>query len=120
VERIRTLQHQGKEILVLDYSGLNAEEYMPVARLAMKEIARRPEGSVLTITNLKGTRFSVGTTEDIKRYSEHNKPYVKASAVVGLSAMQRVVYLAVKPFLTQNIATFDDIPSAITWLVGRP
>jgi hypothetical protein len=120
VERIRTLQHLGKEILVLDYSGLAAEAYMPVARLAMKEIARRPEGSLLTITNVKGTRFSVGTTEDIKRYSEHNRPYVKASAVVGLSPMQRVVFLAVKPFLTQTIATFDDVPSAMAWLVARP
>ena len=120
MERIRTLQHQGKEILVLDYSGLNADEYMPVARQAMKVIAAKPLGSALTITVLKGTRFSVGTTEDIKRYSQANKPHVKASAVVGLSAMQRVVFLAVKPFLTQTISTFDDVPSAITWLVARP
>ena len=60
------------------------------------------------------------TTEDVKRYSQHNRPFVKASAVIGLSPMQRVIFMAVKPFLTQTIATFDDVASAPTWLVALP
>jgi hypothetical protein len=34
--------------------------------------------------------------------------------------MQRVIFMAVKPFLTQTIATFEDVSSALTWLVARP
>jgi hypothetical protein len=120
MDRIRTTQHLGKEILVVDFSGLEATEYMQVANEAMRVIAGKAEKSVLTVTNVRGTRFSVGTSEDIKRYATHNRPYVKASAVVGLSAMQRVVFLAVKPFLAESVATFDNVPDALVWLAGLP
>jgi hypothetical protein len=120
MERIRKLTHLGKEVLVVDFSGLDADAYWPVAKQAMAVIAQAAPASLLTITVLKGARFSVGTSDDIKRYSQHNRPFVKASAVVGLSALQRVIFNTVRPFLTQDIATFDTLPEALAWLVQRP
>lgn len=119
MQRIRTLQHMGKEILVLDYGGLGADEYPSVANQAMALIATKPRGSVLTVTVVTGTRFSVGTAEVIKRYATQNRPFVKASAVVGMSALQRIIFTAVRPFLADNLATFDTVPEALAWLVQQ-
>jgi hypothetical protein len=120
MQRIRTLQHMGKEILVLDYGGLGANQYMDVARQAMALIATKPRGTVLTVTVVTGTRFSVGTADEIKRYATQNRPFVKASAVVGLSALQRIIFAAVRPFLAEHVATFDAVPDALAWLVQQP
>ncbi len=119
MERIRTEQYQGKRILIVDYGGLAADAYKPVMRDAIRAISAEPAGSTLLLTNVEGTRFTVGTADDLKAYSAAIRPYVKASAVVGLSALQRVIFVTVKPFLTQNLASFSTSIEARAWLASQ-
>jgi hypothetical protein len=119
MNRIQTVTHKGKQVVVVDYSGLGANEYPAVMRQAMAFIAKLPKGQVLTATLLEGTRFGVGTTDDIKAYSAHIRPYVKASAVVGMSGLQKVIFATVRPFLSQNLQAFDDLEKAKDWLASQ-
>jgi hypothetical protein len=118
MNRIHTVGHKGKQVVVVDFSGLAANEYPPVMRRAMPFIASLPKGQVLA-TAVTGTRFGVGTTDDVKAYSAHIRPYVKASAVVGLSGLQRVIFATVRPFLNQNLQAFDDLEAAKDWLASQ-
>jgi stage II sporulation SpoAA-like protein len=119
MDRIQTVTHKGKQIVVVDYGGLTATEYPAVMRRAMAFIAGLGKGEVLTATVVAGTRFGVGTTDDVKAYSAHIRPYVKASAVVGLSGLQKVIFATVRPFLSQNLQAFDDLEKAKEWLASQ-
>ncbi len=119
MDRIRTTNHDGKEILVVDYCGLDAVAYKSLMAEAFRSLSARSPGSALVLTKVKGTRFAVGATEDIKAYSAAIRPYVKASAVVGLSTLQRVIYMAVKPFLTTGIESFGTEAEAKVWLARQ-
>jgi hypothetical protein len=119
MDRIRTVAHKGKEILVLDYAGLDTDGYKAMMKEAIREISARAPSSALTVTVVTGTRFALGATENIRAYSEAIRPFVKASAVVGLSSLQRVVYLAVRPFLTSGIEAFGTMEEAKDWLVAK-
>jgi hypothetical protein len=43
-------------------------------------------------------------------------PYVKASAVAGITGLKKIIYDAVLMFSKRNISTFDSIDSAKEWL----
>lgn len=117
MDRIRSERHKGKQVVVVDCSGLGAADYPAVMRKGMAFIAALPKGQVLLATLVAGTRFGVGATEDVKTYSAHIRPYVKASAVVGMSGLQKVIFATARPFLHQNLQAFDDLEKAKDWLV---
>ncbi|HTN50798.1 MAG TPA: STAS/SEC14 domain-containing protein [Anaeromyxobacter sp.] len=116
MERIRTIEHAGKEILVFDYGGLDPDGYRQLMKDVIRTLSFRPPASVRTVTIVKGTRFGVGAADDIKAYSAAVRPYVRASAVVGLSALQRVIFHAVRPFLSSTLETFGSVEDAAAWL----
>jgi hypothetical protein len=52
----------------------------------------------------------------MKEFAAHNKPYVKASTVVGITGLKKIIYDAVLMFSKRNISTFDSIDPAKEWL----
>ncbi len=120
MERVRAEEHQGRRIVVVDGTDVPAEEYADVLRRGAAFIAREPPGSVLLATVVKNARFGLGAADRVKEYSLAIRPYVKASAVVGLSPLQQVIYFAVKPFLHGSVTAFPDLASAKEWLARRP
>jgi hypothetical protein len=120
IDRLQRIHHNGKEILIADFSRLSADELPAILRQVAVRIAAEPLTSVRLITFTEGARFGVGTVEDVKLYSRTIRPALKASAVVGLSALQSVVYMAAKPFLHSTVTPFDDFETAKDWLASHP
>ncbi len=120
MDRVRTVQHKGRDILIVDYGGLTPTEYKPVMHQAIAHMQALPPRSVLLVTHVAGTRFGVGTTEDVKYYSDQIKPHLRGSAVVGLSGLQGMIFTAAKPFLSKGIRAFPTLAEAMDWLVGLP
>lgn len=113
MDRIYPFTYREKELLVIDYAGLDPDGYRALMKQAVRTITARPPNSVLALTIVKGTRFAVGTSDDVKAY-------LKASAVVGLSPLQRVIFLGLRPFLKTGIEPFSTELEAREWLVSRP
>lgn len=119
MERIREEQHQGKAIRVVDLSRCAADAYPAVLEEAVRVIARSPPGSVLLATVVNEARFGVKVGEHAKAYSAAIRPYLKASALVGLSPLHQVIFLSVKPFLHGSVTAFPTLAAAKDWLVAR-
>jgi len=60
----------------------------------------------------KGAGYDLEVIEKLKESAGGNKPYVRASAVVGLDGLQKVVYNAVTLFSKRTLPVFDDIEKA--------
>jgi len=119
--RVRFVPHKGKQILYHDFSNLlRIEETMAAIEESRAIVRKQPLGSVLTLTVVTGSRFNREIVEALKELTKGNKPYVKAGAIVGLSGIQRVVYVAVTQFTGRRLPTFSSVEEAKDHLVGVP
>jgi hypothetical protein len=117
MERVRSEIYQGKRIVVVDGTDVAVDEYADVLRQGAVALAQEPERSVLLATVVTRARYAAGAAEHLKAYSRAIRPYVKASAVVGLSPLQRVIFTAIRPFLHASVRDFATLAEAREWLV---
>ena len=118
-ERVRFITHREKEILFLDFSNTLPHEVLQTIEDAKRVISARPERSLLTLTDVTNARFNEAVGDGLKQFTAHNKPYVKAGAVVGVTGLKRIIFSAVIAFSRRNIETFDDIEQAKRWLADN-
>jgi hypothetical protein len=120
MERTRFIEHQGKRILLLDYAGVrDPDEALREIRHSREVVARQPPSSLLVMTLVRDARYNAAVLQGMKDLAAHNAPYVKASAVVGMSGLHRIAYQAVILFSKRNIKTFDQEAEALDWLVTQ-
>ena len=120
MERTRFITHKGKQILLLDYAGMrDPAEAVREIRSSMQFVARQPKGSLRVMTLVRDARYNAAVLQAMKDLAAHNAPYVKHSAVVGMSGLHRIAYQAVILFSKRSIKTFDQETEALDWLVGQ-
>jgi hypothetical protein len=111
-----------KSILCLDISGLQsrdkAEFYKHVGH-AKEIIRKQPPKSLLVLTNVINTGFDTEVAGIIKEYAQHNTPYVKASAVVGVSGWSKIILAAIKTLTGRDFYLADTVEEAKEWLVKQ-
>ena len=118
--RTRMIRHKGKEIMLLDYSDvMTTDEALGLIDESKRLIAQQPENSLRTLTYVRGARYSAPVIEAMKDMVAHNRPYVRAAAVVGMNTLHRIIYRAVTTFSRRNIAVFDELEEAKDWLVEQ-
>jgi hypothetical protein len=115
-ERVRFIQHKGKEILLIDFSSGTAQEVLAAMSEAQRVIGGRPFGSVRTLTDVTDGRYDRDVTESLKAYVAHNKPYVVAGAVVGLNDLKTILFNFLNRFTGRTLRAMENTDSAKDWL----
>lgn len=119
MSKVTFIEHKGKEILFIDFSNSELDEVLKIIEESKVVIKSKPQNSLLTLTDVSNTSFNENITEAFKEYTIHNKPYVKAGAVVGVTGLRKIIYMAVAKFSGRNLALLDDIEQAKEWLVNK-
>ena len=118
--RTRMIEHRGSPILLLDYSDvLDVDEALGHISDTKAIISQYPPNSLRTLTYVRGSRYSAPVIDAMKDLVAHNKPYVKAAALVGMNTLHRIIYRAVVAFSRRNIHVFDDLEQAKDWLAEQ-
>ena len=117
MSKVRPIVHNGKQIIFLDFSGCNVEDFPTIINEAEKLIRAEPLNSVLTLTDVTDAKYNLEVTEALIEFVKGNKPFVKAGGVVGLDTIKKVIYNSVMHFSGRNLLAFDDIEKAKNWLV---
>lgn len=119
-DRTRFITHRGREILLYDFAGVDDVALgLRIVEGARSKILGQPPKSVRTLVTVKDSKFDTRTARAVQELARHNKPFVLASAVVGLSGLQRVILTAVMRATGRTFATFDDVEQAKNWLVAQ-
>jgi hypothetical protein len=120
MERTRFIEHRGRRVLLLDYAGVrDADEALREIERSKRVVSQQPPKSLLVMTVVRDARYNAAVMQAMKDLAAHNAPYVKASAVVGMSGLHRIAYQAVILFSKRNIQTFDAEEQALDWLVSQ-
>ena len=118
--RTRMIEHRGRQIMLLDYSDImTPEEAFAEIAKTKALIAQQPPASVRTLTYVRGSRYTAAVIDGMKDLVAHNRPFVKAAAVVGMNTLHRIMYRAVVAFTRRNIEVFDDLEQAKDWLAEQ-
>jgi hypothetical protein len=119
MERARFIEHRGKRIFQLDCTDATVAEIDAIIAECARQVRMQPPDSVLTLTIAGGGKFGPETITKLKELTKGNKPYVKASAVVGISGLYKVVISAVSLFSQRSFHLFDEVGPAKDFLAGQ-
>lgn len=116
---VKFVEHQGKRILLIDMAHCELDGVVAVIRETKKIISQQPVASVLTLTDVTGTHPNASTTRVLKEFAAHNKPYVRAGAVVGVDKVRKLIYAIVSQFSSRQFGLFETHEEAKNWLVTQ-
>jgi hypothetical protein len=119
MDRVKFIEHAGKRILRIDFTDCKPEQLIWLIDVAGKVVRTQPKNSVLAVTLVNGAHFDSAVSQAFKEYAAYNKPFVKASAIVGLAGLQRVLHRGVALFSERQINSFDDEKTAMDWLASQ-
>ena len=112
--------HEGVRICVLDFSNITSEAE---ALLAIDEaraiIGSEPQASVYTLTDVTGSRVTSAVRTALHELTKTNKPYVVAGAVVGVTAIQRVILRGIVQITRRRLEAKNTRAEAMEWLANE-
>ncbi|MCL2792051.1 MAG: hypothetical protein FWD87_03075 [Spirochaetaceae bacterium] len=105
--RIEEFTRDKKKFVYIDFSNINtSEDFIELMTQAELVIAKYPMRSLYTITNVENIRFDTGMKKLAIKYLEHNKPYVKCGAIIGLDGVKKIMISAVFRLSGRDNITF--------------
>ena len=116
-ERICFIDHQGKKVLVVDFSKCPAPKVEEIARTVPDYVTAQPLNSVLVLTDFTGAVFSQDALRALKETAVFDKPFIKKSALLGTQSFPRDFYEEITSFSRRDLRIFTTREEALTWLV---
>ena len=116
------IKYKGKTIFCMDIAGLQSKDkqvFLNLVEHAKAMIRQHPPKSMLVITKVTNTGFDTEVAGIIKEYAQHNTPFVKASAVVGISGWSKIILTAIKTVTGRDFYLADTMEEAQEWLVKQ-
>lgn len=117
--RIQFLTFKGKQILLVDFSRLSADEVEKTARAVPEVVTTRARGSVLLLADFTDAAFDQETLRAMKEAAVFNKPYIKKSAWVGAESFPEESRQSLKTFSGREFPIFKGRAEALEWLAAE-
>ena len=117
MDRVRFITHQGKQILLVDYTNCTRQTLLDILKERERIVLAQPPGSVLTLVDVTGAEASKEVFEEVKKVAVRERAKVKRAAIVGIESVPKVLFDALKTFAARDYHTFPTREAALEWLV---
>jgi hypothetical protein len=115
-DRARFIIHQGKQILLIDFSNRSAAQVEEICRAVPELVTTRPLASVLILSDFTGASFDEEAIRAMKEAAVFDKLYVKKSAFVGAESFPKVFSESLSSFSRRDFPAFKTRDEALAWL----
>ena len=121
MDRIRFIEHKGKRIVLCDYSGItDVDEGLREIATARRFIGALPaDGTVMTLSDVRDTRYDRRIVDAMKEMAVANRPIVKAAALVSNSPLHQAAINMIAFFSRRKLHVFADRDTALDWLATQ-
>src|ERR1700722_7683739 len=116
-DRIRFVEHRGKQILLADMSHCLPREVEKIALLVPSYVTSEPRESVLLLADFTGAEFDRIAIERLKESAGFDRPHVKRSAWVGIDKLPHIFFEHIKNFSQRDLPAFKTREEAMEWLI---
>ena len=115
--RMNRVAHKGVQLFHLDLHDLKPGEFKPVFAEATRVLAACPPKSAKVVTDVSGARFDAATLVEFERFIRDVMPHLAANAIVGVTGIQRVAWLGLKPLYKCPADLADTVDAGKDWVV---
>ena len=117
MERIRPIEHEGKEIIFFDYRGLEGDEELIAFIEEAEQYLIHLGRPTLQLTDITGVQFSPRVLEFLNKATHRVAHLILRDDVIGLTGVSQIVFKLYNFIIHGNARAFDDDVSAKNWLV---
>lgn len=114
---IKWITHRNKEILFNDRSNLRNEAIIENVNNAVDIIKKSGKKDILYLIDNTNTIITPDIKEVIKKAGKELNPYIKKSAVTGLSPAQRILINVLSRLTGMSIKIFNSLDECKEWLI---
>jgi hypothetical protein len=114
--RIRFIEHEGKQIILVDVSNCSASEVEKTIREVPEVVTVLPRRSVLILADFTGASFNDDTVRAMKEAAVFDKPFIKKTAWVGAESFPEALSESLKTFSRRDFPSFESREDALSWL----
>ena len=116
------IEHKGVDIAYLDYRNLKMPaDFSTKVKETMERIVFYQENkidNILVLTDLTGSFIFGDATKYLKESTKLGRPFIKKSAVIGISGAKKVLLNMINVFSGYQTKAFSSIEEAKDWLVS--
>jgi hypothetical protein len=117
-ERIQSIRHQGKQVVLVDLSNCSAVEVGKIVGVVPEHVTAQPLGSVLLLVDFSGASFDQEALRAMKECAVFDKPYIKKATWVGGGNLPHAFEKDLKAYSRREFPTFKTREEALNGLVG--
>jgi hypothetical protein len=118
-DRIHFIEHQGKQILLIDYSHATVQQMLLLLEHVRITVAQHARESLLILGDFTGAEVDRTVATRIKEVLTLDRPFVKKAAWVGTENIPHAYMESFHTFSQREIVTFKTREEAMDWLVGE-
>lgn len=111
-------EHQGQEILLLDYSNLQGQEYVDFSRKVLEETLTFTKNNMLLLIDTTDSLIHREVSEVHKELTKKTQHLFKHIAFVGMDPLRRILSNAALGMVTKKIRFFQTREEAKNWLAA--
>ena len=114
----RWIEHNNKKILKQDFANLffNTQAVKNELAGVQEIVLNQPENSVLILSDFTNTEISGDLMSVLNQASKSTKPYVKKTAVLGVTGIKRTFGDLLSRITGQPLVYFSNESEALDWL----
>ena len=118
-ERLERVDHKGRTIFYSDYRGLIGKAFAEAVKTNAEIAMKLGEKNQLRLTDVRDTVVTTEAMDALKESGALLKPYIKATAVVGIEGMRKHLLSLVNKVSGLGAKPFDTVEAAKEWLVTQ-
>ena len=120
-DRVHFIEHKGVRMILLDFEGLmDPEVGIAGAAAAKRFFAQLPaDNSAFSMTDVRNTRYDRKIVEAFKDLTTHNRPYVRAAAVITNSTLHKAAISMVALFSRRKLQVFETREQGLEYLLAE-
>ena len=116
-QRLRFTEHEGRRILVVDFSHAELELVRAVAAECLHVMSNEPVGSVLSLVETEAIPFSTDALKVGAELTDRAQLYSLRTAVVGVTGFRVFMLQAIANAAPHPIRLFKERSPALEWLI---
>jgi hypothetical protein len=123
MDRVRWIEHKGKKILLIDYSGLHSkipeEKALVFACMAQgRELTEAAEGKILYLSDVTNTLSDNEIVDGLREFAMYtgSTGKLEKSCVVGLAGMQKTLLNMINLMSKTKRVMFDTREQGLEYL----
>ena len=117
-DRVRFITHQGRRILLVDFTGCTPIQVAIICDLVPSYVTSEPRDSVLILADFSDAQIDRDAVEHLKKAMVYDRPHIKRSAWTGATGFPKAFYENVKAFTVRDLPIFQTRDQALNYLVG--